>query len=202
MRHPRIIIASISLAAAAAIGGGVTAAAATSSHAGSRPAVSQPAAAPVRTVQATVAGKTETILVNGQGLPLYYYLNDTAANSVVTGGLAALWPPLTSASPAVTGLAGQLAAVTDVHGNQVAYNGHLLYTFADDHVGQVTGQGVQGFFVATPGLTPITGSQTAGSSTARSSTAGSSTAGSSTAGSSTTAGTAPAAPSGNGYGGY
>ena len=176
MRHPRIIIASISLAAAAAIGGGITAAAATTSHASSQPVASQ-AAATVRTVQATVGGKTETILVNGQGLPLYYYLSDTAAKSVVTGGLAALWPPLTSGSPAATGLTGKLAAVMDVHGDQVAYNGHLLYTFADDQAGQVTGQGVQGFFVATPGLAPITGS-------------------------SATAGTAPAAPSGNGYGGY
>ena len=161
MRHPRIIIASITLAAAAAIGGGITAAAATTSHASSPPAASQQAAATVRTVQATVGGKTETILVNSQGLPLYYYLNDTAAKSVVTGGLAALWPPLTSASPAATGLTGKLAAVMDVHGDQVAYNGHLLYTFADDQADQVTGQGVQGFFVATPGLTPITGSQTA-----------------------------------------
>jgi hypothetical protein len=46
----------------------------------------------------------------------------------------------------------------DIHGDQVAYNGHLLYTFADDQAGQVTGQGVQGFLVATPGLTAITGS--------------------------------------------
>jgi predicted lipoprotein with Yx(FWY)xxD motif len=175
MRHPRIIIASVSLAAAAAIGGGITAAAATTSHASS-----QPAAATVHTVQATVGGKTETVLVNSQGLPLYYYLNDTAAKSAVTGGLAALWPPLTSPSPAATGLTGKLAAVMDVHGDQVAYNGHLLYTFADDQAGQVSGQGVQGFFVATPGLTPISGSSTAGSST--------------------TAGTAPAAPSGSGYG--
>ena len=178
------------LAAVAAIGGGVTAAAATTSHASSRPAASQHAAATVRTMQATVGGKTETVLVNSQGLPLYYYLNDTAAKSVVTGGLAALWPPLTSASPAATGLTGRLAAVMDVHGDQVAYNGHLLYTFADDQAGQVTGQGVQGFFVATPGLTPLAGSSTAGSQTA----------GSQTAGSSTTAGTAPAAPSGNPYG--
>src|SRR5204863_3818635 len=115
--------------------------------------------ATVRTAQATVAGKTETILVNSQGLPLYY-LSDTAAKSVVTGGLAALWPPLTSASPAATGLTGKLAAVSDVHGDQVAYNGHLLYTFADDQAGQVTGQGVQGFLVATPGLAPIAGSST------------------------------------------
>jgi predicted lipoprotein with Yx(FWY)xxD motif len=158
MRHPRIIIASVSLAAAAAIGGGITAAAATTSHASSRPAASQAAAATVRTVQATVGGKTETILVNSQGLPLYYYLNDTAAKSVVTGGLAALWPPLTSGSPAAAGLTGKVAVVMDIHGDQVAYNGHLLYTFADDQAGQVTGQGVQGFLVATPALTPITGS--------------------------------------------
>jgi predicted lipoprotein with Yx(FWY)xxD motif len=174
VRHPRIIIAGISLAAAAAIGGGVTATAATTSHA-SRPATAQHAAATVRTAQATVGGKTETILVNSQGLPLYYYLTDTAAKSAVTGGLAALWPPLTSPSPAATGLTGRLAAVMDIHGDQVAYNGHLLYTFADDQADQVTGQGVQGFFVATPGLTPITGSQTG-------------------------TGTAPAAPSGNPYG--
>ena len=180
MRHPRIIIASISLAAAAALGGGITAAAATGSPASSRPATSQHAAATVRTAQAAVGGKTETILVNSQGLPLYYYQSDTAAKSAVTGGLAALWPPLTSASPADTGLTGKLAAVMDVHGDQVAYNGHLLYTFADNHAGQVSGQGVQGFFVATPGLAPISGSSTAGSSTPAS--------------------PAPAAPSGNPYG--
>ena len=158
MRHPKIIIASISLAAAAAIGGGITAVAATTSHASSPPAASQSSSATVRTAQATVGGKTETVLVNSQGLPLYYYPSDTAAKSVVTGGLAALWPPLTSASPAAAGLTGKLTAVMDIHGNQVAYNGHLLYSFADDQPGQVTGQGVQSFFVATPGLTAITGS--------------------------------------------
>jgi predicted lipoprotein with Yx(FWY)xxD motif len=179
VRHPRIIIASISLAAAAALGGGITAAAAaTTSHASSQHAAAQPSAATVRTVQAAVGGKTETILVDGQGLPLYYYQSDTAAKSVVTGGLAALWPPLTSASPAATGLTGKLTAVMDIHGDQVAYNGHLLYTFADDQAGQVTGQGVQGFFVATPGLTPIAGSSTSAG----------------------TAPAAPAAPSGNPYG--
>jgi len=175
VRHPRIIIASVSLAAAAAIGGGITAASATSSHASSRPSVSQNAAATVRTAQATVGGKTETILVNSQGLPLYFYQPDTATRSLVTGGLATLWPPLTSASPAAAGVSGKLAVVNDTHGNQVAYNGRLLYTFVDDHAGQVTGQGVQGFFVATPGLTPITGT-------------------------SAPVGTVPAAPSGNAYG--
>jgi predicted lipoprotein with Yx(FWY)xxD motif len=176
VRHPRIIIASVSLAAAAAIGGGVTAAAAGSNPpATSMPPAGQHGTATVRTAQAAVDGKTDTILVNGQGLPLYFFAKDTAAKSVVTGELAALWPPLTSASPAATGLTGKVAAVSDIHGDQVAYNGHLLYSFANDHADQVTGQGVEGFFVATPGLAPIAGSQAS-------------------------TGTVPAASSGNGYG--
>ena len=53
--------------------------------------------------------------------------------------------------------------LNDVNGQQVTYNGHPLYTFVDDHAGQVTGQGVQNFFVATPGLAQITGGAAQGS---------------------------------------
>jgi hypothetical protein len=42
--------------------------------------------------------------------------------------------------------------LADANGQQVLYNGHFLYTFVDDTPGQVTGQGVQGFSVATPSL--------------------------------------------------
>jgi predicted lipoprotein with Yx(FWY)xxD motif len=174
MRHPRIIIAGLGLAAVATVGG-VTAAAATGSPAGGAPPAASatgspsggaPPAAPasaagprgaatVRTVVATVGGRTEAILVNAHGLPLYYYRPDRATRSLVTGGLARLWPPLTSAAPtAVTRVTGKLTVVRDAHGDQVAYNGHLLYTFTGDRAGQVTGQGFQNFFVATAGLTP------------------------------------------------
>jgi predicted lipoprotein with Yx(FWY)xxD motif len=187
MRHPRIIIASIGLAAAAAIGGG-TAAAVTGSPATSPPpATSAPPAstgpgagqaagtATVRVTHALVGGKTEAILVNATDLPLYYYQPDTATKSLVSGGLAALWPPLTSAAPAASGIGGKLTVVNDAHGGQVAYNGHLLYTFTNDRPGQVTGQGFQNFYVATPGLAQI-------------------------AASSTPARTLPASPPGGGYG--
>ena len=174
MRHPRIIIAGIGLAAVAAVGG-VTAASAGGSAASSTPSASPAAvAATVRTAPTAVGGKTETILVNAHGLPLYFYRPDTAAKSFVTGGVAALWPPLISAAPTAAGASGKLTVVNDAHGHQVAYNGHLLYTFVTDHAGQVTGQGVQNFFVATPGLTPI-------------------------ASTSAPAGTVPAAPSAHGY---
>jgi predicted lipoprotein with Yx(FWY)xxD motif len=156
MRHPRIIIGGIGLAVVAAVGG-VTAAAAGGSPATSAPTVGHGATvAIVRTAPVTVTGKTETILVNAHGLPLYFYRPDTAAKSFVTGGLARLWPPLTSAAPTAAGTSGKVTVVNDAHGRQVAYNGHLLYTFTSDHPGQVTGQGFQNFFVATPGLAPIT----------------------------------------------
>jgi predicted lipoprotein with Yx(FWY)xxD motif len=155
MRHPKLLIAGIGLAAVAAAGG-ATAAAAAGGPSASYPTGGHSAtAATVRSASATVGGKTQTILVNSAGLPLYFYRPDTAATSLVTGGVAALWPPLTSAAPTAAGATGTLTVVNDTHGHQVAYNGHLLYTFVSDHAGQVTGQGVQNFFVATPGLTPL-----------------------------------------------
>ena len=153
MRHPKLLIAGIGLAAVAAAG--ATAAAAAGGPSASYPATGHSTTATVRTAPAAVAGKTQTILVNSSGLPLYFYQPDTATKSLVTGGVAALWPPLTSAAPTAAGARGTLTVVNDAHGHQVAYNGHLLYTFTSDHAGQVTGQGVQNFFVATPGLTPI-----------------------------------------------
>ena len=170
MRHPKIIIAGIGLAVVA-VGGGITAASASGSPAASTSAAS----ATVRTASAAVGGQAETILVNNRGLPLYYYRPDTATRSLVTGGLAHLWPPLTSAAPAASGVSGKLAVLNDVNGRQVTYNGHPLYTFVGDHTRQVTGQGFQNFFVATPGLAPLTTSAAP-------------------------AGQAPAAPSGGGYG--
>ena len=157
MRHRKLIIAGIGLAAVAAAGV-TTAAASGGTYASYSTTGHNAAAATVRTAPAAVAGKTETILVNSGGLPLYFYRPDTAAKSLVTGGVAALWPALTSAAPSSAGAIGRLTVVHDAHGHQVAYNGHLLYTFVSDHPGQVTGQGVQNFFVATPGLTPLASS--------------------------------------------
>ena len=153
MKRPRIIMAGIALAAVATAGG-LTAAAASSSTptAAASAASANSMSATVRTASANVAGKTETILVTSRGLPLYIYRPDTATKSLVTGGLAQLWPPLTSPAVAGAGVTGKVAVLKDVNGQQVTYNGHPLYTFVDDHAGQVTGQGVQNFFVATPGI--------------------------------------------------
>ena len=163
MRHPRIVIAAIAIAAAASIGG-ISAAVATGSStpspaAASRPATGstnsgqQPASlATVQTASATVQGRIETILVDAKGLPLYIYQPDTPTTSYVTGQLAALWPPVVTATPTVRGATGTVTSVPTTNGHQVAYNGHFLYTFIEDSPGHVTGQGVQNFFIATPDL--------------------------------------------------
>jgi predicted lipoprotein with Yx(FWY)xxD motif len=109
----------------------------------------------IHTVNATVNGKTEAILVNAKGLPLYIYKSDTATKSFVSGELAAYWPPLVSSTATIVGATGKLSVTHDANGSQVAYNGHFLYTFVSDSPGHVTGQDVQDFLVATPGLAPI-----------------------------------------------
>jgi predicted lipoprotein with Yx(FWY)xxD motif len=109
----------------------------------------------LHTATSTVDGKTETILVNAKGPPLYYYQADTAKKSMVSGELLRLWPPLVSAKPTATGTQGKLADLKVVNGQQVTYNGHFLYTFVGDAPGHVTGQRVSNFFVATPRLKAI-----------------------------------------------
>jgi predicted lipoprotein with Yx(FWY)xxD motif len=114
--------------------------------------------ATLHTATNTVRGKTESILVNAKGLPLYYFQGDSAKKSNVRGALLRLWPALISRHPVGTGTPGKLAALQAANGHQVTYNGRFLYTFIDDTPGHVNGQGVSGFFVATPQVKPITGS--------------------------------------------
>jgi len=184
MRHPKATIAVLGVAAAAGISGiaaaatggsSVTAASSKPASVAKMPATTipaTPAAAPatapvapatpatVHTVSTTVTGKTETVLVDAQGLPLYFYKPDTATQSFVSGGLASLWPPLVSTTPSISGATGKVTVTKSVHGGQVAYKGHFLYTFAGDSAGHVSGQDVQNFFVATPGLSAINTSKT------------------------------------------
>src|SRR5260370_12438922 len=50
----------------------------------------------VQTAQATVNGKTTTILTDTQGKTLYYFTPDTAANAAATPAGAPTWPPVRS----------------------------------------------------------------------------------------------------------
>jgi predicted lipoprotein with Yx(FWY)xxD motif len=185
MKHPRATIVAVGLSVAAIAGvtiaataGGSTPSATPTTTVPSATPASAPSPAPtptaaaaaaatgsvmgtatsaatVHTASATVAGTTETILVDGRGFPLYVYQPDTATTSMVSGELAFLWPPLESTAPTASGANGTLKVVNTSNGHQVTYNGHFLYSFRQDSPGQVTGQGVENFLVATPGISTI-----------------------------------------------
>lgn len=112
----------------------------------------------VRTAQATVNGKTTTILTDAQGRTLYYFTPDTASKTVCTGTCAQTWPPLlftgTGKPTSSTPLPGELEVYKNANGNQVIYNDHPLYTYSGDTApGQTNGEGLFGkWFVATPDL--------------------------------------------------
>ncbi|MFL5666639.1 MAG: hypothetical protein ACJ8BW_35615 [Ktedonobacteraceae bacterium] len=122
----------------------------------------------IKTATATIQGKSETILTNANGKTLYYFTPDTATTTACTSACADNWPPLLatgSASPTSdSSLPGKLTTQTTANGNQVAYNGHFLYTFASDSApGDTKGEGLFGkWFVATPDL--AVGNNSTGSS--------------------------------------
>jgi predicted lipoprotein with Yx(FWY)xxD motif len=171
MRHhrPAIFGAAVALASFFAIGAGAAASAAPAYGAGSKPSTS-PASVPtshtqrvadlttVHAATASVNGRSQSVLVSAKGLPLYYFQGDTAKKSNVGGVLLGIWPALVSPHPVGTGTPGKLTVRQSANGHQVTYNGRFLYTFVDDTPGHVTGQGVSGFFVATPHLKPINSS--------------------------------------------
>ena len=97
-----------------------------------------------------------TVLANSEGLTLYYFASDTPTRSNCTGACAKTWLPLIGKAPTKDPkiIFGSVAAVHTVHGTQVTFNGHLLYTYSGDKTpGVATGNGYAGkWFAATPAL--------------------------------------------------
>jgi len=104
------------------------------------------------------AALTKEIIVDGAGRTVYMYLPDGAgATSRVPAALKELWPPVLAPGAAIVGTglsASKLAVDLQTNGShQVAYNHHLLYTFAQDIApGDAKGQGLGGKWFA---LSPL-----------------------------------------------
>ena len=96
-----------------------------------------------------------TYLTGPNGMALYTHAGDSATSSTCTGGCASAWPPLsTTGQPAAgSGVTGQLGTLTRADGTvQVTYGGLPLYYWqGDTKAGDVTGNGVAGFSLATVG---------------------------------------------------
>jgi predicted lipoprotein with Yx(FWY)xxD motif len=94
MRRSKQMLLAVGLGAIVA-GGGVRLAEAGSSSSTAAPSAASKTAtvaagsATVNVTTATVGGKSEQVLVDAKGLPLYTYDADTPTQSHVSGGLAA-----------------------------------------------------------------------------------------------------------------
>lgn len=85
------------------------------------------------------------ILVDGEGMTLYVFDNDTDQTSTCTGDCAANWPPLTGEATAGGGADDSLlgSSQRDDGTPQVTYAGRPLYHFAGDQgPGDTNGQAV------------------------------------------------------------
>ena len=100
------------------------------------------------TVNVADIGTFSSVLVNADGKPLYVFSKDTGSTSACTGDCTTEWMPLASQGSPVAGTdvdASLLGTITREDGTmQVTYNGHPLYTFANDTgSGNAAGQGMQ-----------------------------------------------------------
>jgi predicted lipoprotein with Yx(FWY)xxD motif len=104
----------------------------------------------------TASSSMGTVLAGPTGMTLYTYAKDSMNTSACTGGCATAWPPLTVPAgqqpTAGAGVTGTLATFARPDGTaQVSYNGQPLYYWQGDKAaGDVTGNGVNSFSIATP----------------------------------------------------
>ena len=116
----------------------------------------------VKTAQVSEYG---AVLVGPNGHSLYYFAADKGKTSTCSGQCAAFWPPLTTTGkPTAGGKAkASLLGTTPRSGGveQVTYDGHPVYYFAEDKkAGQTAGQDFLGFgarwYLVSPGGAAIT----------------------------------------------
>lgn len=114
----------------------------------------------------TPLGVAETdlgeVVVDAEGMVVYYFTNDEADSGVSAceGGCLEAWPPVLtdSETPEAEGVTGELGTIETPDGEmQVTINGMPIYYFAEDEApGDTNGQGVNDvWYVIAPDGTMI-----------------------------------------------
>jgi len=87
---------------------------------------------------------SQQVLVDSQGMTLYWFAIDTPTKSNCSGSCATYWPPVTGPVTAGSGVTGTLGTITRSDGTmQATYAGHPLYTYVGDKApGQNKGNGL------------------------------------------------------------
>jgi predicted lipoprotein with Yx(FWY)xxD motif len=87
---------------------------------------------------------SQQVLVDSQGMTLYWFAPDTSTKSNCSGSCATYWPPVKGPVTAGSGVTGTLGTITRSDGTmQATYIGHPLYTYVGDKSpGQAKGNGL------------------------------------------------------------
>ena len=103
---------------------------------------SAPAAAGGNTVTEKTIG-SQQVLVDSQGMTLYWFAMTPRASRIARAPCATYWPPVKGPLTAGSGVTGTLGTITRSDGTkQATYLGHPLYTYVGDKSpGQATGNG-------------------------------------------------------------
>lgn len=185
------------------------------SNAGSNETADQSAQAPAApkikwTLMTMSTKKLGRIMVNGQGMTLYRFDNDTAVPSVskCLGACAKKWPPVTihTTNLVLKGFdATLLGRIKRADGTwQLTLHGWPLYTYAGDtKAGLWKGQGLDGkwFVAASTGAKAIAKKSAAAGSASSSGGSSSGSSGGSSSGGSSSGGSSGGDSGGGGYGG-
>ena len=117
--------------------------AASTPAAGGNSSSAAPAAAGGNTVTEKSIG-SQQVLVDSQGMTLYWFAIDSPTASKCSGACAHYWPPVTGPVTAGSGVTGTLGTITRSDGTkQATYMGHPLYTYVGDGApGQNKGNGL------------------------------------------------------------
>jgi predicted lipoprotein with Yx(FWY)xxD motif len=153
MRPKLLLIAVAASALLAACGGSKSSSFTTSSSEASGSTASSAAVKPASNAQLK-----QTILVNSEGMTLYHLSGESSTKFICTSSCVAVWHPLAvSSGTKPSGVASLTVIKRPEGGQQVAYNGMPLYTFAQDKsAGEVNGQGFKD--VGTWMAVPVSGS--------------------------------------------
>jgi predicted lipoprotein with Yx(FWY)xxD motif len=114
-------------------------------------------------VLSTADSELGEIVVDGEGMTVYYFSNDDpgSGESTCTGECLAAWPPVHAGSedPQVEGVDAEVGTITGTDGElQVTLDGRPVYLYAGDSApGDVTGQGLNDvWWVVAPDGSEIT----------------------------------------------
>jgi predicted lipoprotein with Yx(FWY)xxD motif len=136
-------LAALALTVSACASSGSTSASVANTPAAGGNSSSAPAAAAGgnTVTEKTIGG--QQVLVDSQGMTLYWFAIDTSGKSNCSGSCATYWPPTKGPLTAGSGVSGTLGTITRSDGTkQATYMGHPLYTYVGDtSAGQNKGNG-------------------------------------------------------------